>query len=101
GGGGRVGARVSGWQAGNRGYEMRQVLAIDVPPPAPGVGGEAALDFYQEATRRIGELPGVQGVAAGWIVPWRDHNDGLKFQFAFEGYQPADGEENPTCRLRP
>ena len=35
------------------------------------------------------------------IVPWRDPSDGLKFRFAFEGYQPADGEENPTCRFRP
>jgi ABC-type antimicrobial peptide transport system permease subunit len=35
------------------------------------------------------------------VVPWRDPSGGLKFQFGFEGYQPADGEENPTCRLRP
>jgi hypothetical protein len=35
------------------------------------------------------------------IVPWRDPSDGLKFRFAFEGYRPADGEENPTCRFRP
>ena len=35
------------------------------------------------------------------IVPWRDQNAGLKFRFGFEGYQPAVGEENPTCRLRP
>ncbi len=96
-----AGRHAHSLQTANTGYDMRQVLAIDVPQPAPGVGGEAALDFFQEAARRIGELPGVQGVAAGWIVPWRDHNDGLKFQFAFEGYQPADGEEDPTCRFRP
>ncbi len=88
-------------QTANTGYDMRQVLAIDVPPSASGVGGAATLDFFQEASRRIGELPGVQAVAAGMIVPWRDRNPGLKFQFAFEGYQPADGEENPTCRFRP
>jgi putative ABC transport system permease protein len=88
-------------QTANTGYDMRQVLAIDVPPSASGVGGAATLDFFQEASRRIGELPGVQAVAAGMIVPWRDRNPGLKFQFAFEGYQPANGEENPTCRFRP
>src|SRR5262249_13547680 len=75
--------------------------AIDVPPSATGVGGASALDFFQEATRRIGELPGAQGVAAGMVVPWRDPSSGMKLQFAFEGYQPADGEENPTCRFRP
>ena len=53
-------------------------------------------DFFREATRRIGELPGVQGVAAGVIVPWRDRSAGSSVQFAAEGYQPADGEENPT-----
>jgi hypothetical protein len=72
---------------------------------ATGVSNAATLSFFQEATRRISELPGVQGVAAGMIVPWRDPGrapgTSLKFQFAFEGYQPANGEENPTCRFRP
>jgi putative ABC transport system permease protein len=100
-GAGMLVATLTALQTANTGYDMRQVLAIDVPPSASGVGGAAQLDFVQEAARRIGALPGVQGVAAGMVVPWRDPNAGLKFQFAFEGYQPADGEENPTCRFRP
>jgi putative ABC transport system permease protein len=100
-GAGMLVATLTALQTANTGYDMRQVLAIDVPPSATGVGGQATLDFFHDATRRIGELPGVQGVAAGMIVPWRDRNPGLKFQFAVEGYQPADGEENPTCRFRP
>ena len=96
-GAGMLVATLTALQTANTGYDMRQVLAIDVPPSATGVGGAATLNFFQEATRRIGELPGVQGVAAGMIVPWRDPSAGLKFQFAFEGYQPADGEENPDC----
>jgi len=100
-GAGMLVATLTALQTANTGYDMRQVLAIDVPPSATGVGGPATLTFFQEATRRIGELPGVQNVAAGMIVPWRDPSAGLKFQFGFEGYQPADGEENPTCRMRP
>jgi predicted permease len=100
-GAGMLVATLTALQTANTGYDMRQVLAIDVPPSASGVGGAATLNFFQEATRRIGELPGVQGVAAGMIVPWRDQSAGFKSQFAFEGYQPADGEENPTCRFRP
>jgi putative ABC transport system permease protein len=100
-GAGTLVATLTALQTANTGYDMRQVLAIDVPPSATGVGGPATLTFFQEATRQIGELPGVQGVAAGMIVPWRDPSAGLKFQFGFEGYQPADGEENPTCRMRP
>jgi predicted permease len=100
-GAGMLVATLNALQTAKTGYDMRQVLAIDVPPSASGFGGEAMLSFFQEATRRIGELPGVQGVAAGMIVPWRDPSAGLKFRFAFEGYQPADGEEDPTCRFRP
>jgi putative ABC transport system permease protein len=100
-GAGMLVATLTVLQTAHTGYDMRQVLAIDVPPSATGVGDDALLDFFREATRRIGELPGVQSVAAGMVVPWRDPSAGLKFQFAFEGYQPADGEENQTCRLRP
>jgi putative ABC transport system permease protein len=100
-GAGMLIATLNALQTADTGYDMRQVLAIDVPPSASGVGGPETLHFFQEATRRIGALPGVEGVAAGMIVPWRDVNPGLKLRFAFEGYQPADGEEDPTCRLRP
>jgi putative ABC transport system permease protein len=100
-GAGMLVATLTTLQTAKTGYDMRQVLAIDVPPSATGVAGAATLNFFREATRRIGGLPGVQDVAAGMIVPWRDLNAGLKLQFGFEGYQPADGEENPTCRLRP
>ena len=67
----------------------------------PASATRQAIDFYQEATRRIGELPGVEGVAVGSFVPWRDAGSlGPGFQFAVEGYTPADGEENPRARLR-
>src|SRR5262249_37701444 len=88
-------------QTASTGYDMRQVLAIDVPPAADGVEGPATQDFFDEATRRIGALPGVQGVAVGMIVPWRDQFPALKSRFKFEGYRPVAGEEDPTCRFRP
>ncbi len=100
-GAGMLVATLTAMQTANTGYDMRRVLAIDVPAPAAGVGGEARLALIEEAARRIREMPGVEGVAVGMVTPWRDSSDNLKFQFAFEGYQPADGEENPTCRMRP
>jgi hypothetical protein len=42
----------------------------------------------------------VEGVALGSFVPWRDAGTLPRFQFAAEGYTPADGEENPHARLR-
>ncbi|HJR59329.1 MAG TPA: ADOP family duplicated permease [Vicinamibacterales bacterium] len=88
-------------QRADTGYNMRQVLALDLPTPSIVIRNAQEMDFYQEVTRRIGKLPGVQGVALGSFVPWRDAGRyGSGSQFAVEGYTPADGEENPHARLR-
>jgi hypothetical protein len=80
---------------------MRQVLAFDIPTSVTGLGDAKAIAFYQEATRRITALPGVEDVAVGSFVPWRDAGAfGPGFQFTVEGYTPADGEENPRGRMR-
>ncbi|MBI3402224.1 MAG: ABC transporter permease [Acidobacteria bacterium] len=88
-------------QTASTGYNMRQVLAFDIPPSATGVTGAKVVDFYQEATRRIGQLPGVDGVAVGSFVPWRDAGTfGSGVRFSADGYKRADGEEDPIARLR-
>ena len=99
-GAGMLVATLTALQTANTGYDMRQVLAIDVPTSATGFDGAGRGELFREATRRISELPGVQGVAAGLVVPWRDRGFSVNVQFAVEGYKPADGEENPTARLR-
>jgi putative ABC transport system permease protein len=88
-------------QTASTGYDMRHVLVFDIPPSATGVPGEKAIGFYQEATRRVGQLPGVDAVAVGSFVPWRDAGSfGPGIRFMVEGYQRADGEEEPIARLR-
>jgi putative ABC transport system permease protein len=100
-GAGMLLATLVALQKANTGYDMRQVLALDIPSSATGVGGAPALDFYQEATKRIGELPSVEAVAVGSFVPWRDAGTfGPGVQFAADGYTPAEGEEHPRARLR-
>ena len=88
-------------QAAPTGFNMRNVLALNVPilsfeqPPA-----QVAV-FYKEALRRIEELPGVERAAVGTIVPWRDAGAfGPGFQFSVEGYAKEDGEEDPRARFR-
>jgi putative ABC transport system permease protein len=100
-GAGMLLAALVALQAANTGVNLRQVLAFDVPAAATGVGDPKAIDFYQQVTRRISELPGVEGAAVGSFVPWRDAGTfGAGFQFTVEGYTPADGEENPIGRMR-
>jgi predicted permease len=81
------------------GMNTRNVLALHVPvnferPP------ELTLPFYKEAVRRISELPGVERVAVGTLVPWREAGTFFDAQFTAEGYAKADGEEDPRARFR-
>src|SRR5579864_5779449 len=87
-------------QAAKTGYDMRQVLVFDVPTTFTAFGDAKIIAFYQDATRRIAELPGVLGVAGGSATPWRDAGDALRVQFKVEGYQPANGEDDPRGRFR-
>jgi predicted permease len=99
-GAGMLVAALVALQTAATGFDTRRVLAIDVPS-ALGDMSAKSIDFYQELSRRIGELPGVEGVAVGSFVPWRDAGSfGAGVPFAVEGYTPADGEENPRARLR-
>ena len=100
-GAGMLLATLVSLQTAQTGYEMRQVLAVNIPTSATGLHDAKAMAFYQEATRRISRLPGVEGVSVGSFVPWRDAGSlGPGFLFTVEGYTPADGEEDPRGRMR-
>ncbi len=102
-GAGMLLATLVSLQSAKTGFNVRQVLAFDIPAPVIGVDDGKVLNFYQEVTRRVGALPGVDAVAVGSNVPWRDAGGPLGgggFQFAAEGYQPADGEASPRARMR-
>jgi predicted permease len=86
-------------QRAHTGMNTRNVLAVHVPvnyerPPAQ------SLPFYKEAIRRIAELPGVERVAIGTLVPWREAGAFFDAQFTVEGLSKADGEEDPRGRFR-
>lgn len=99
-GAGMLVATLVALQAANTGYNLRQVLVFDVPTSATGVAGAKVADFYIEATRRIGELPGVEGVSAGSFAPWRDAGSMPAMPVTSDSYTPADGEESPHGQLR-
>ena len=87
-------------QTADTGYNMRQVLALDIPTPGLGIRNAQEMAFYQEVTKRVDDLPGVEGVALANFVPWRDATHAYRIKFTIEGYTPADGEDNPYGRLR-
>jgi predicted permease len=88
-------------QAVRTGFNTRNVLALHVPIVSYERAPDQVAPFYREALRRIAELPGVERVAIGTIVPWRDAGTfGPGFQFTVEGYARAVGEEDPRARFR-
>lgn len=100
-GAGTLLATLFALQRADIGFETQNVLAVDVPPISYSRDpGELAV-LYREAMRRIGELPEVEQVAVGTIVPWRDAGGfGPGFQFSVEGYAKEDDEEDPRGRFR-
>jgi putative ABC transport system permease protein len=88
-------------QAAPIGFDTRHVLALHVPVMSYGRTPDQVVAFYKEAMRRIRELPGVEHVAVGTLVPWRDAGAfGPGFQFSVEGYVRANGEEDPRAGFR-
>ena len=88
-------------QSTRTGFDMTNVLALHVPIVSYSRPPDQISGFYREVIRRIAELPGVERVAVGTIVPWRDGGTfGPGFQFSVEGYSKANGEEDQRARFR-
>ena len=82
------------------GFQLQRVLAVNVPVMANGRKPGETLAFYKEAMRQIERLPGVDRVSGGSAVPWRDARGSFGFKFSAEGHAKADGEEDPSARIR-
>ncbi|WP_238325854.1 ABC transporter permease [Bryobacter aggregatus] len=88
-------------QAIDPGIDTRRVLAINVPVMSHGRTDEQVVSFYQEAMRRVRELPGVDGVALGTLTPWREGGAfGPGMQFTAEGYSRGTAEDDPRGQFR-
>ena len=99
-GAGMLVAALMALQQANAGLNMN-VLALNVPVVSFERKPQELAVMYEEAMRRIGQLPGVERVAVGTIVPWRDAGTfGPGFQFTVEGYAKGNGEEDPRARFR-
>jgi putative ABC transport system permease protein len=88
-------------QATQTGFEMHRVLAMDMPVMSYGKTPDQIINFYRDAIRRIKEVPGVDGVAEGTSVPWRDAGGfGPGFEFTGEGHVKGSHQEDPLAQFR-
>jgi len=88
-------------QAADTGIDTHRVLALNVPVMSYGRTPDQVVGFYKEAIRRITALPGVDTVALGTVVPWRDAGSfGPGFEFSADGHVRAPGEEDPRAQFR-
>jgi len=88
-------------QATQTGFDMHRVLAMNVPVMSYGKTPDQIINFYRETIRRINEIPSVDRVALGTIVPWRDAGSfGPGFAFSGEGHVKAVREEDPRAQFR-
>jgi predicted permease len=100
-GAGALLAALLALQTQQTGFNLRNVLALHVPVMSYGRTADQVTAFYKDVMRRITELPGVERVAVGTLIPWREAGAfGPGFQFSVEGYAKADGEEDPRGRFR-
>jgi predicted permease len=88
-------------EAAQTGFDTRHVLAINVPVMSYGRTPDQVVGFYENAVRRVKELPGVDAVAVGTMVPWRDAGEfGFRLEFSADGHVRGPGEEDPRARFR-
>ncbi len=88
-------------QTAQTGLDTRHVLAINVPAISYGRTPDQITAFYKESMRRITQLPSVDRVAFGIVVPWRDAGSfGPGFEFSADGHVRASDEEDPRAQLR-
>ncbi|MCU1384520.1 MAG: Multidrug transporter substrate-binding protein [Acidobacteria bacterium] len=88
-------------QAAKPGFETTNVLAVNLPVSSYGRTPEQVRSFYREVQRKLSAVPGVDRVAFGSSVPWRDAgNFGDGFQFTVEGRARENGQDDPRARFR-
>jgi predicted permease len=75
-------------------FDAANVLAVNLPVMNYGKTPQQVQEFYRDVKDRIAALPGVEHVATGFSVPWRDEQGlNISFTFAALGARRADGQD--------
>jgi predicted permease len=77
------------------------ILAVNIPVPGFSRTPDQVRGIYREIQRKVAEVPGVERVALGGNVPWRDAgNTGPGLVFTVEGHTQQPGEEDSRGKIR-
>ena len=87
-------------QAASPGFETSRVLAVNVPVTSYGRTRPQIREFYRQVQTRVTALPGVEHVAVGSNVPWRDGNGRRSLGFQVEGGTRGAPGDDPRARFR-
>jgi predicted permease len=82
-------------------FDASHVLAVNLPVMYYGRTPDQVREFYRDVQDRLRALPGVQNVAAGFAVPWRDTNDfNISLSFAADGARRENGQDDLRATFR-
>jgi putative ABC transport system permease protein len=82
-------------------FDTAKVLAVNLPVMSYGRTPEQVNDFYRDVLNRVSTLPGVEHVASGFSVPWRDAQAlNISFMFAVDGAKRQNGLDDLRARFR-
>jgi predicted permease len=80
------------------GFETRRVALVEVSPAMGNVAREARMAYFEEATRRVAALPGVERAAAAHVMPL--DFGGSRTTIDVDGYRPGPDEDLELNFLR-
>jgi len=82
-------------------FATANVLAVNLPVMSYGRTPQQVSQFYRDVARNVAALPGVEHVATGFSVPWRDGRAlDISLMFAIDGAKRENGQEDPRARFR-
>ena len=89
-------------QAASAGFDASRILAVNVPVTSYGRTPEQTREFYRQLQDRLGQLAGVDRVAIGSNVPWRDggQTERAGTRFRADGEQRGASNEDPRAKIR-
>lgn len=82
-------------------FDSAKVLAVNLPVMSYQKTPQQVRDFYHEVQRRVAALPGVEHVAGGFSVPWRDEQGlNISFTFAAQGGKRKNDRDDFRAKFR-